>query len=88
MHTLYVCWRKNQTMSAKIIITMSEDGKTFQSQVQGNMLEVAMLLLSTMDQEPLFATAALAAVEQYVENDEKQKRTAPAITNKKSKYHA
>jgi hypothetical protein len=75
-------------MSAKIIITMSEDGKTFQSQVQGNMLDVAMLLLSTMDQEKLFATAAMTAVEQYIENDEKQKRADSAITNKKPKYHA
>jgi len=72
---------KIQAMKAKIVIMLKEDGKNFQSEVQGNLLDVSMLVLGTMEMEQNFATAVLAAVEQYIADCQKQK-------TEKSNYHA
>jgi hypothetical protein len=77
-------------MSAKIIITMSEDGKRCHTEVKGSMADVATLLLTSIDHKPEFAAAMLIAVETYIRRDENKENPLVAAfnTNRKTNYHA
>jgi len=68
-------------MKAKIIITLNDDGKNYQSEVEGNLVDITMLVWGTMKMEQNFATAILGAVEMYI-NDSQNKKT------EKTNYHA
>ncbi len=77
-------------MSAKIIITMSEDGKQCHTEVKGSVTDVAALLLTSIDYKPEFAVAVLIAVETYISRDENKENPLVAAfnTNRKTNYHA
>jgi len=77
-------------MSAKIIITMSEDGKRCHTEVKGSMADVATLLLTSIDHKPEVASALFVAVEAFIKKDENKNNPLVVAfqANTKSNHHA